>query len=299
LLFNLPLLEDLLVTMPAKVSGASAAATSAIRKYPNSYLAQTAFSRAMRESGDSAKERAAIERAVRSSPGNAQPWLSLGRFYANSAEKLRQGRVASAISRQEWTTLTDDYARDLAAVTHAAACDDKSSHVWFCVAEAATFAGADALAVKAYDKSIALNSNSFEMMNWSKEMFQPKWLNDETRLKKALDHIYNATYNMGNEAVHMADVISSFGPDGTPIKKGFELQQRNLIKARPERLQPYINLGFLYEHDGRHAEAARMYEQIVLRGLHRAVFVQEAAKEYRAAGDAASARRVETEMGRH
>ena len=74
---------------------------------------------------------------------------------------------------------------------------------WLERAKAATFAGQLEEADHAFWTAARLNPNYFELLWWGVQMFQPKWLNEPEKLKKALD-IYRRIYQGDQPSVAVA-----------------------------------------------------------------------------------------------
>ena len=99
-------------------------------RYPNNYLCLGASIRMMRTIGNIALERHAIERGVKCSPGNPNAWLALANLNSTTADRIRYGRTANALNRQEWNTLNTLYAGWLAAARKATQVDPDNGAAW-------------------------------------------------------------------------------------------------------------------------------------------------------------------------
>jgi tetratricopeptide (TPR) repeat protein len=293
----LPFAETLLhgaLPAPERVG----AAKQLVTRFPTSALANLVYARTLRKGGSFEEELKITETAVRCAPGAAQYWLSLGHVFSQQAESLRRGRTSGDITQEEWRTLEDLYANWLHAIGRAVGIDDKSAHAFSDLAMAATFAAERNIAFDAYDSAMEIDPNSYEAMVWGLQMFQPKWLDDEKRLRRVADQVMRADFASGDEAGAMVQRFQEFGIPSAPLVERFQARAKANIAKAPDHPANYYTLALFDQATERYGEAALLYEKMLALGCTQYDYLATARMMYLLAGQKDRAQRVAAVYGK-
>lgn len=274
--------------------------TAARKRFPRSYLLahiETWKRRQQKQAKE--KEEEVAEQAVRCAPRNPDAWLALGATISDAAQQVREGRVASRISREEWDFLHSAYAAWLAAVERASELDGRYGKAWLRVATAACFAGESELADRAFWKADGLEKGSPEVYFWGLEMYQPKWLDDRASLEKVARQAATDRYatseqqlqvlyylqelefvdeanRLRAQVVAASDATLAAAPNdfqahayrANALKGGGKYQAalpnlQAMVRLQPTNAGAHVELGHALEHLGRLPEAIREHQEAI------------------------------------
>ena len=175
--------------------------------FPQNYLFAAANTWVQRRRQNAAAERLAAEKTVQNAWHNPDAWLTLGSTISEQASRLRQSRLASNITAQEWQVLNSSYSQWLYAVFQAAQLDPLFGKAWDRTAQAATFAGYPRQADQALWKDIALNKNDPGTYSWGLQMYQSKWDGNSQKLHKIAQALATISYPTISQGLLAAKVL--------------------------------------------------------------------------------------------
>jgi tetratricopeptide (TPR) repeat protein len=240
-----------------------AAVERAAAKYPKSYaLAHTEVWLARVRGGDPAVERQAAARAVQNAPRNPDAYLALGWTIAETAHRVRKGKMYGDLTPTEQTFVARVYPEWLRAVRRAAELDPKYAKAWLRVAEAATFQGSRDEAVKAWDAAAKNGLTPYDLYVWGLQMFQEKWGGDPARLRKAGEDAAKAEYATVAEAAEIARGLQEAGLTDLHARMTADLVQRaeERTRAEPNSAQAHYDLAQAYKAAGQTQKAIDEFE---------------------------------------
>ena len=149
-------------------------------KFPNNYALLELDTNKYLVRGSYEMARATAERAVEAAPKNPSSWLYLGDALEVEVMLMRQSTPDDKNTDLE-AQEARIYADREAVVTLATKLDPDNANAWSDLSEAAAYDGDAALAVKALDKSIALDPSSERNVEWGLDLYGPDWLDDSAK----------------------------------------------------------------------------------------------------------------------
>ena len=167
---------------PSLLALSSAQMARNLSLFPRNYLYAAADTWMQRRLQNDNAEIAAAEQTVQNAPRNPDGWLTLGSTLSEEGDRVRQSRLASDITPQEWQVLNSVYPQWDYAVSQAARLDPQFGKAWDRVAKAATFDGHPRQADQALWRDIALNKTDPGAYEWGLQMYQSKWDDDSRKL---------------------------------------------------------------------------------------------------------------------
>jgi tetratricopeptide (TPR) repeat protein len=182
-----------------------------VHRFPRSYLLARMEGITQGVWGSRVGEWAAAQRCVADAPGNPAAWQERALVLGDIGQDLRQCRTADKLSTQEWASLTQTYGQWEASALQAVRLDPQYGAAWSELASAATFAGDDATARQSIWKALHLDSGDSDTVWWGLEMFQPKWLPDQSSLDKVAHIAANLSYANASDANKIAAELKNAG----------------------------------------------------------------------------------------
>lgn len=212
-------------------------------RFPGSAALAAAETYRFRAVQDRAAERRAAERAVQDSPQSPDAWLTLAATLDGAAQSLRQGRVYDALSPEEAATLGHLYAQWEAAARRSVTLDPAFAKGWLRLAEAATF-NSDPAADPAIENALRLSDDKSGVYAWALEMYQPKWNDDPSKLRRFSRLAAADTTLTATETIDVGKELRSSGsPDlQQSVLNGFLVRQRAYAAAHPRDGNAYWSL---------------------------------------------------------
>ncbi len=252
--------------------------------YPHSVLCQIAAARLYRAMGDLDQEVRFAQQTVRQLPGAAQPWLSLGYAYEQKASSLRKGRTAGNITEEEWKTLNSYYKRWRICDERAVALEPGNPHCWAALAMSATFAEDNKRATAAMDQALKLETSNSEAISWALQMYQPKWIDDEVRLRDVARFVLES-HSLPSDATGIE--LHTLETLGVKIDDAAQAAaKRGVANMNSHPLQPYAVhcLANFYDRTGKYSLAAEQYEHLLTMGVANELFYMRARASWMLAG---------------
>jgi len=259
---------------PAQIAPRQAQLARNLQRFPRSYLFAATQTWLQRSLGHPGPEMQWAERTVQYAPHNPDAWLTLGWTVAQAGDDLRQGRVASEITPQEWTFLRSVYPQWLAAVSRSARLDPLYALAWERVAPAATFAGNMTLADHAFWRSVQLQPDEPEAYSWGLQMYQPKWTDAPDapdKLRKTADLLATTHFSTIPKSLEAVSYLKGDETEGHPFRPLLQslcasvlTQTQQQIARNPGDAQAHYDQAYLLDSAGRKSEAVIEYKNVLL-----------------------------------
>ncbi len=196
-------------------------------------------------------------RALRLAPLDPVCWRATGHFAGDEADKIRQGRYSSQISRSEWDVLNRWYEISLLCQARAASLDGRDGRTWAFLCTAATFANEDDLAQGALWHGLALDPENSELCSWALQLLQPKWTRHSDLLPQMITHIECTRplfESLHEDAIH---VLTNAEGDNNLFKDmGQQMLNRTVsrlqdeARQQPQRPEPHYELAYCAKRFG-------------------------------------------------
>ncbi len=197
------------------------------------------------------------EKLVKVLPGCPYYWDMLAAYYKEQASYIRGGRVASAITREEWDHIGMIYRRQQYAMEKTVSLDPLYPGAWYDLAVAATFNSDPQRADAAFWKSISTDGPTASTLSWGLEMYQRKWGGDPKTLVKVADLAAGAPLKTPAELHQIAGELSSAGfraQAQTLYSRAIE-SVNALVHEHPQDAATHATHGFYLTEQGRYDEA--------------------------------------------
>lgn len=154
-----------------------------VKAYPTNYLIKTALVYFDRVQRDSKSEADASKLCARLAPANPDAWLTLGQSYCNIGDRLRKGRFYSDLTASERKEFDGTYPLWLGCAEQALKIDPLFGRAWLRASTAAAYAGFLEEADLAFEKTMILDDDRYNVYWWGLQLYQPRWLNKPEKLK--------------------------------------------------------------------------------------------------------------------
>lgn len=272
---------------PSLLSLARPQLTRDLSAYPQNTLFAAANTWMLRRLKNPNAERRAAEQTVQNAPRNPDGWLTLGSTISEEGGRLRQSRLASEMTPQEWQFLNTVYPQWLYSTSQAARLDPQCGKAWDRVAQAATFAGNLRQADQALWKDIALNKADPEAYAWGLQMYQSKWGGDPKKLQQVAQAIAEIPYPTVTQGLFATKVLrDNEGVDGQfrseiqALLAGLLVRTQKAIAANPGDAQAHYDQAYALSLAGHKGEAITEYKNVALLRPAEAQSYFDIAQEY-------------------
>lgn len=178
---------------------------AALAKFPKNYLLLTASTYDLRAQGKLDAARGVAEQAVRSASHNPEAWSVLKGTIYQQSDVIRNGRTVDRMTESDWAKCEKFYSEQLPVALKAVTLDEACVVSWRDLSTAAAFLSLSDLADGAFGKAFLLDPTDPDTLRWGVELYQPKWLDDETKLRRVIDTaISSATKWTVNDRIDLA-----------------------------------------------------------------------------------------------
>ncbi len=183
-------------------------------------------------------------RVTEIAPYQPNSWTVLCDINADDAENIRKGKFADEMSFAMSHKVNTLYQSQLQAGEHAVQLDPNFGPGWYEIQEAATFAGQDALAWKAFAKASKTDENTWRPYNWALQMTQSKWFGDRTDLIQMASRVAKH-FHYDRYALRAVTQLHDDGYPGASQRLLNTIVQKNLslLAANPHAAEALYTLG--------------------------------------------------------
>ncbi len=260
-------------------NGEQSLVAAAAKRYTHNFGINAAQAHALESENVSQQVKvAAALTALRCNTLNPDSWSVAAGAYSNSAQDIRQSRVAGGLTQTQWSQLNHLYDYWLGCSERSVHLDNGYVHMWGRVAKAATFDGQVKEADVAERHALAFGTELNDNYSWGLEMYQPKWEGDPAKLS-ALTDVAGADARLtpsdllnitDSDGAYTSDSFSNtlMGPaQDANVKDAYNLlinvavrRLQPLLKATPNDASLHEQLGNAYNALNQQTDARREYE---------------------------------------
>lgn len=207
-----------------------------LQMFPQNYLFEAAETWVNRRLQNYNAERRAAEQTVQDAPRNPDAWLTLGSTVSEEGDRVRQSRLASDLTAQEWQFLNTVYPQWDYAVSRAAQLDPLFGKAWDRVAKAATFDGRPRLADQALWRDITLNKTDPGAYAWGLQMYQSKWGGSSVKRSQIAQTLAALQYPAVSQGLYAVKILR----DNEEAPDEYLAERQTLLSALLARTQQSI-----------------------------------------------------------
>jgi tetratricopeptide (TPR) repeat protein len=232
-------------------------------KYPNNYLVAASRLRLAEASGDANGAVTYARLAVQCASSSSRAWHRLGHAYAFLAESLRRSRVIADMTQDELDSIFRVYPYWVACAKRATEIDPRLNSAWLDLSKSACFLGAEDLADSSFWKVAQQDPNDSDVIWWGLEMYQPKWLDDSTKLTRAVNIAVQARYENPVAGLAAADHIAQLGPsfqaNAKELTRRIDTEALDILKRDSNDPFAHVALARIAERNGKAGDAFDHY----------------------------------------
>lgn len=210
---------------------------SLLERFPNNYLLNSSQAYIHQVGRRFDEARTSAEQGVRCARANTDAWLALSDAISEQADAIRNARLATQITEQEWQKLNKYYEEWLPISLKSVQVDPRYAGAWLEASQAAAFLGVEELADGAYGQAISLTPRAYPVLWWGLEMYQPKWLGNAVKLKYVAEAALKAVDEFDDaRRLELAKSMQHGGLSAQAEKMVQDAAGREVLKKHGEHL---------------------------------------------------------------